>query len=387
VDEKQLSVQKGIDDQFLKLYFDYKGAVKNVTSYGQTHLNLINPNTGRLHTEFKQIGTVTGRMSSGSNAKNRDLAKLKNLPADEVGFVNLQNLPARGEYGKIARACFTATEGNVFVSCDYSAEESRVQADVWNEKTLLDAFANGIDTHNLYAKMCFPDELKNVDVKDVKAQRPDLRQLAKICEFSVGYGSNGASMASVTGMPVEKCMEMVSGILKGMPGMAFFKKKAGQFLKENGYIVINKITGHRVYWPEWASWKAVEDRFDRQFWEDYRTYHQGTGDEVAQMVKKHMQEGHDWFGKNVLNYPIQGGSAIVLKQAAADLFDWVVNNGYFGKILFCVFVHDEICAECPETIADLFIKKLEATMEGAAAKFYKKLRIPAEASVATYWLH
>ena len=79
---------------------------------------------------------------------------------------------------------------------------------------------------------------------------------------------------------------------------------------------------------------------DRSFWEDYKIYHKGTGDDVCKRVKRHMKRSGDWFNKNVLNYPIQGGSAIVLKQAASDFFKWVVDKGYFGKVLFCVFVHD-----------------------------------------------
>lgn len=185
VEEKVISLQKGIDDEFLKLYFDYKGAEKNVSTYGQGHLNQINPYTGRIHTIFNQIGTVTGRMSSGagSGTVNKDLAKVKGLNPKEVGYCNLQNLPARGAIGKETRACFTSTGVNVFVSADYGAEESRVQADVWNEKSLLDSFANGIDTHNMYAKLCFPSELKDVDVRDVKKKRPDLRDKAKSAEF------------------------------------------------------------------------------------------------------------------------------------------------------------------------------------------------------------
>ena len=299
----------------------------------------------------------------------------------------MQNLPARGDAGKETRACFTATDGNLFVSCDYSAEESRVQADVWNEKSLLDSFEQGIDTHNLYAKMCFPDELKDVDVKDVKKMRPDLRQAAKSAEFAVGYGSDGSSIALSVGMSKDKAREMVAGILKGMPGMAKFKKDTIKFLKEHGYIVINEVTGHRVYWPEWSTWKITEDTFDRKFWEDYKLYHKGTKDAVCQKVKEHMSKSHDWFGKNVLNYPIQGGSAIVLKQAAADLFDWVVDNGYFNKILFCVFVHDEIDCECPKEIAENFSKILEKIMKAASAKFYKRIDIPAEGTINTYWEH
>lgn len=385
--EKILSLQKGIADDFMDAYFGYKGAAKAVSSYGQGHLNQINPETGRIHTEFRQIGTVTGRMASGSTKSNKDLAKKKKLRADLVTYCNMQNLPARGDAGKITRSCFTAAEGNVFVSCDYSAEESRVQADVWNEKSLLDSFKNGIDTHNLYAKMCFPEELKDIDVKDVKKERPDLRQAAKSAEFAVGYGSDGSSIATAVGMSKEKAREMVQGILKGMPGMANFKKKTSKFLKEHGYIVINETTGHRVYWPEWASWKAVEDTFDRFFWDDYKANHKGTGDAVCKKVREHMSKGHDWFGKNVLNYPIQGGSAIVLKQAAGDLFRWVVNNGYFGKILFCVFVHDEIDCECPKELSDMFSNKMQEIMERAAARYYKRLPIPAEASCGDHWIH
>lgn len=394
VDEKTLSSQKGINDEFLELYFDYKGKSKTISSYGQGHLNLINPITGRLHTEFKQIGTVTGRMSSGGgddeNSKGKvdaDLAKYKGLKPDEVRFVNLQNLPARGEEGKITRACFTATEGNVFVSCDYSAEESRVQADVWNERKLLDAFEHNIDTHSLYAKMCYPEELKDIDVTEVKALRPDLRQNAKYFEFELGYGGNGTETAKKLGLDKDIVMQNVANVQKEMPGMMAFKKKAAKFVREHGYLVINPMTGHRVYWPEWASWKAVDDTFDRQFWEDYNLFHKGTKDEVAQKVRKHMSECGDWFNKNVLNYPIQGGSAIVLKQAAADLFKWVVEHDYFGKVLFCVFVHDEIDVECPKEMESLVSNTIVDIMGKASAKFYHKLSIPADASCGDHWIH
>lgn len=391
VQESFISNQKGIADDFLEIYFDYKEAEKKVNSYGQGHLNLINPRTGRLHTEFRQFGTVTGRMASGGDKdkgkENRDLALYKGLDPNDVRFVNFQNLPARGEEGKITRACFTATEGNIFVSCDYSAEESRVSADVWNETTLLNAFKEGIDTHNLYAKIFFPKELEGIDVRDVKKLRPDLRQSAKYLEFESAYGGRGYASAAKLGLEPEIVLESMSQLQKAMKGMAEFKKKAAKFLKEHGYLVINEKTGHRIYWPQWAEWKAVEDRFDQQFWNEYRAVHQGTGDEVAQMVKAHIAQGESWFEKNVLNYPIQGGSAIVLKQAAGDLFEWVIKNGYFGQVLFCAMIHDEICAECPESIKDIFPKKLEEIMEKAAAKYYKRLPIPAEVEVALFWKH
>ena len=90
--KKVLKGQKGICDEFLRLYFGkgehgdtdyfpgYSGSFKVVTSFGQVHLNAINPNTGRIHSNFNQIGTDSGRMSSGSSSINTDLAKLKGLP-------------------------------------------------------------------------------------------------------------------------------------------------------------------------------------------------------------------------------------------------------------------------------------------------------------------
>ena len=74
--EKTLKMQKGINDEFLNLYFDYKESSKVCSTYGQGHLNAINPRTGRIHTTFKQIGASSGRMSCGSKQSNTDLAKV-----------------------------------------------------------------------------------------------------------------------------------------------------------------------------------------------------------------------------------------------------------------------------------------------------------------------
>ena len=188
-------------------------------------------------------------------------------------------------------------------------------------------------------------------------------------------------------MSVDDARKMVKSLVDGMPGMTKFQKKAVKFLKKHGYLVINEQTGHRIYWPEWAEWKAEADTMDQTFWNNYLSYHKDTGDEVCQRVRKHRARGHEWFAKNVLNYPIQGGSAIVLKQAAADLFEWVVRNNYFGKILFCVFVHDEIDCECPKELADTFSKVLETIMKNASGKYYKSIPIPAESSIGDHWIH
>ena len=129
--EKSLALQKGINDEFLRLYLGhgnpddddyyagYTGSAKVVTSFGQGHLDAINPNTGRLHTSFKQLGASSGRLSCGSNQPNKDLAKLKGLPAKNCKYMNIQQLPA----DEPTRSAFVAPEGYMFVSADFSAEE------------------------------------------------------------------------------------------------------------------------------------------------------------------------------------------------------------------------------------------------------------------------
>ena len=135
--EKQLKGQKGIDDEFLKSYFNYKEYSKVCTTYGQSYLDAINPKTGRIHTTFRALGAASGRMACGSNQNNSDLAKAKGLRF--ARYPQLQNLPAN----TATRSSFVAEEGNLFCSCDFSALESRLGADIYNEKSMLDEFLHG----------------------------------------------------------------------------------------------------------------------------------------------------------------------------------------------------------------------------------------------------
>lgn len=115
--EKHLKTQKGINDEFLELYFTYKEHSKTVGTYGQSYLNAINPITGRIHTTFRQLGAKSGRMSCGSKEENTDLAKYKNLPKGSCGYPQLQNLPSDHE----TRSAFISDENNLLISSDYSA--------------------------------------------------------------------------------------------------------------------------------------------------------------------------------------------------------------------------------------------------------------------------
>ena len=155
-----------------KVYLRFKAAQKVTSTYGQNFLDLINPITGRIHSQFNQIGTDTHRYSSGGG-DDKEI-----IPGRKIPLVNLQNLPADAE----TRACFVAEKGNKWISIDYSSEESVILANIARDEAMLDIFRNKGDLHSLVAKMVYPEELKDIDVKDVKKLRPDLRKAAKAPE-------------------------------------------------------------------------------------------------------------------------------------------------------------------------------------------------------------
>lgn len=199
VDLKTLNKQKGVNDEFLKLYVKYSEAYKVVSTYGITYLNAINPTTGRIHTSFRQLAADTGRIACGNGEEgeedgkikiNPDLAKLKGFPIKTTdttkicGYPNIQTLPA----DETTRSSFICEEGNTFCSCDWSSIESRLGADIYNEQAMLDEFLTGSgDMHSLVAWMVFRKECEECGCKsvaDIAALAPKWRTKAKPVEFS-----------------------------------------------------------------------------------------------------------------------------------------------------------------------------------------------------------
>ena len=391
--EKHLKKQKGINDTFLKLYFGkgepgdsdyfpgYSGSAKLVSSFGQGHLNAINPITGRIHTIYRQLGCDTGRMSCGSKDENVDLAKYKKLPSSKVTYPNFQQLP----HDEFTRSCFVANPGNLWVSCDYAAIESRLGADIYNEKAMIEEYLHGSgDMHSLTAKMVF-EELKDVPVNEIKKKFPHLRSAAKPIEFSQQFGGSAFAIQNATGKSLEESQKFADAYAKGFPGIAQFKKIGSQKVRKLGYIMLSPLTGHKSYWPGHDAWIAKQKEFTPEFWEDYRLHHKGTGDAVARMVSEHAKEGSK-YDRKALNSPTQGQGAVILKHSQIAVFNWVVEHGYFGKILLNNLTHDEANWEYPEELKE-FPNILKSEMEKSASVFCKSLPIPAEASVGKFWIH
>lgn len=172
VEEKSLKNQI---DKFpiLSLYFSYKEAKKVVSTYGLSWKNLINSETNRIHTTYRQIMN-TGRTSCGDMDR---------------GMPNLQNLP----HDKFTRSCFISEPGNKIVAVDYCGQESIVLANFAQDESLLGFYRKGLeDMHAYVAYLLFPElqtkpqnELTNDDLALIKKEHKDLRQIAKTAEFAL----------------------------------------------------------------------------------------------------------------------------------------------------------------------------------------------------------
>lgn len=383
--EKHLKAQKGINDEFLKLYFDYQEYAKVVSSFGQGHLNAINPKTGRIHTVFRQLNTASGRLSCGSNQPNTDLAKAKGIPSKDCTYPNLQQLPSDEQ----TRASFVAPSGSLFVSADFSAEESRLGADIYQDKAFLKEFTEGSgDTHNMFAWAVFKEQCKECgcqDATEVKKKAPQWRKKVKAVEFAYMFGAAAPTISKAAECTVEEAQSYIDALDKEFIGMSSFAKKGSAFVRKNGYILICPYTGHKLYWWDHDKWLERQKSFTQDFWEDYKKNHKGTGDYVAQEVREHFQAAgkYDRMARNAVT---QGTGAIIMKEAMTQLFNWIVDNKQFDKVHICCSVHDELCCDFPKELSN-FPKILERIMEEAAAKYCKSLPIPAEAEVSDHWIH
>lgn len=382
--EKHLKKQKGICDEFLKLYFDYQEHFKVCSSFGQGHLNAINPKTNRIHTVYKQLGAASGRMSCGSQQTNDDLAKFKKIPAKECTYPNMQQLPA----DDATRGSFTAPDGYEWCSCDYSALESRLGADIYNEPHMIEEFLHGSgDIHSLMALTFFEDQMEpGTTTKDVKKKYPGLRKEAKSPEFLIQFGGSAFGLATQLAIPEETAQKYVDSYYNKFKGIADFKKKGSEFVRKNGYILMCKYSGHKMYWWDHQEWLKRQESFTQQFWDEYRTKHKGTGDYIAQEVSMHFRAASKW-DRMALNGPTQGSGIVILKMAMTDFFNWIVDNGYFGVVELSALVHDEANIIYPKTLHDIVPKKLQECMEKAAGIICTKLPIPASAEIGTHWIH
>ena len=319
-------------------------------------------------------------MSCGSDQPNKELAEYKKILPKTCTYPNIQQLP----HDKITRSCFVAEENNLFCSCDFSALESRLGADIYNEQSMIEEFLyKSGDIHSLVAKACFP-ELKDLTTEEIKKNHPDLRSRAKPIGFSQQFGGSANAIASSLGCSLEEAEVIANAYLSGFPGIAKFKSEGSKAVRKNGYVLMCKYTGHKMYWWDHGKWLERQKSFTQEFWEEYRNYHKGTGDKIAEMITKHFKAASKW-DRMALNAPTQNTGVVILKDAITNFFNYIVDNNLFNVVKIVALVQDEANIEYPKELP--MDKILKDFLEESASKYCKSLPIPAEASVGEYWIH
>lgn len=383
---KLLKKQRDVNPEFVELFSEFSRLQKLVSTYGPQYINAINPNTGRIHTEFRALGTDTGRLACGSQKTNEDLAKLKKLPLKtsdpklKCCYPQIQNLPNTDA----VRACFIAEKGNSFLSIDYNSEESRLLASLSGDKGMLEVFEKGYDMHSYVAYLIYPDKIpRDTDIREIKKKFPHERQSAKGPEFTFAFLGNWATLVANYGMPKGEAQGIEENYKKGFAGATAYQEMCKKRTEDSGIIYICKETGHIAKWWDWEEWHKRQT--SKKFWERYRVLKESE-EPIPEIYAEHFAARNKW-DKNSVNSTTQGLGAVIFKHFNYELYKWVIKKGYFNKVKFCVPVHDEICLEAPEELTDEVVRATKHFMESIGALYCYKLPLPAQEEVGKFWKH
>ncbi|MBR7986674.1 DNA polymerase I [Burkholderia cenocepacia] len=214
-------LQKLAEDYPLpKLLLEHRGLSKLKSTYTDKLPRMVNPTTGRVHTNYAQAVAVTGRLAS-------------NDP-------NLQNIPVRTAEGRRIREAFIASPGHRIVSADYSQIELRIMAHISGDASLLRAFSQGEDIHRATAAEVF-----GVTPLEVNS---DQRRIAKVINFGLIYGMSAFGLASNLGITRDAAKLYIDRYFARYPGVAQYMEDTRATAKEKGYV--ETVFGRRLWLPE-----------------------------------------------------------------------------------------------------------------------------------------
>ena len=206
---------------------DYRGLKKLLTTYVDALPQLINPETGKIHTSFNQTVTATGRLSSSNP--------------------NLQNIPVRDENGREIRRAFIPDDGCLFFSADYSQIELRIMAHMSGDKGMVEAFRSGEDIHTDTAAKVYKVPAAEV----TKA----MRSKAKTANFGIIYGISAFGLAERMGVDRREAKELIDEYFKTYPGIKAYIEKSVDDAKRNGYA--ETLFHRKRFLPDINSHNAV----------------------------------------------------------------------------------------------------------------------------------
>jgi DNA polymerase-1 len=215
---------------FVKLLIQYRTLYKIKSTYLEVFLKYASTKTHRIHTEFNQTGTATGRLSSQNP--------------------NLQNIPIKGEEGLSIRRAFIAEDGNMLCSLDYSQIELRILAHFSEDKNLISAFKKGEDIHTFTACEVFGVTPEKVT--------PEMRRMSKAINFGIAYGMSAYGLAKELKISPKSAETIINRYFNRYPGIKEYIQKTIEFAKENGYV--KTLVGRKRYIPElFSSNKGVKE--------------------------------------------------------------------------------------------------------------------------------
>jgi DNA polymerase-1 len=300
---------------------DFRHFGKLKSTYVDSLPLLINPETGRIHTSFHQIGSSTGRISSSDP--------------------NLQNIPIRTESGSEIRRAFVADNSSdhrlfkddesVLFAADYSQIELRILAHLTQDPRLVDAFQNDKDIHAATASDVF-----GVVENEVT---PDMRRMAKTVNFGIIYGLSAFGLSQRTGFSVKEAGTFIKEYNERYPAIKAYLDQTPNQARETGYV--QTILGRRRYMGELRnSNAAIRQAAERQ----------------------------------AINMPVQGTAADIVKIAMVRVSNEVREKKLRAKLL--LQVHDELVFEAPRSELAVLAELVKRNMEGVV-----KLSVPLKADL------
>ena len=209
-----------LDYPLPKVLLEYRGLAKLKSTYTDKLPKMINPHTGRVHTNYNQAVAITGRLASSDP--------------------NLQNIPVRTAEGRRIREAFVAPESSVIVSADYSQIELRIMAHLSKDEGLLNAFAAGEDIHRATAA-----EIFGVEREAVSSEQ---RRYAKVINFGLIYGMSAFGLAQNLNIERQAAQNYIDRYFARYPGVRTYMNETRAIAHEKGYV--ETLFGRRLWVPE-----------------------------------------------------------------------------------------------------------------------------------------
>jgi DNA polymerase-1 len=246
----------------------------------------VNPSTGKVHTNYNQTGTVTGRLSSSDP--------------------NLQNIPTRTEEGRRIRRAFICSPGHRLLSIDYSQIELRLAAHMSGDPGMIEAFRRGEDIHAVTAAAIYGVPLAEV--------APAMRRHAKAINFGLLYGQTAYGLTRSTDLTLSEATKFIDTYFERFAKIRDYLETLKRMAAESGYV--ETMLGRRRYFPELAPGARLD------------------------------QNARNRAEREAINAPIQGSAADIMKIAMIRLPGELVGAGLRTRMI--LQVHDELVLECPD---------------------------------------